>query len=64
LDHYTGTQVTVSTVIKQINLKNPSELNNKLIDRLKSDGAISTACVEGAFRAVPRHLFLPGVALE
>ncbi|HEX9988220.1 MAG TPA: methyltransferase, FxLD system [Chloroflexia bacterium] len=61
---YTGTQVTVATVIEQINLKDPSELNNRLIDKLKSDGAISTACVEAAFRAVPRHLFLPGVASE
>ena len=61
---YTGTQVTVATVIEQINLKDPSELNNRLIDKLKSDGAISSACVEAAFRAVPRHLFLPDVALE
>jgi len=37
---------------------------NDLIDRLKTTGSIQSAAVEAAFRAVPRHLFLPGVALE
>lgn len=49
---------------EQDNPSNTPELHKKLIDKLKSDGAIKTACVEEAFRAIPRHLFLPGVAPE
>jgi protein-L-isoaspartate(D-aspartate) O-methyltransferase len=32
-----------------------------LVDRLKSEGHIRTPLVESAFRAVPRHVFVPGV---
>lgn len=39
-------------------------LNAALIDKLKYDGSLHQAQVEAAFRAVPRHVFLPGVALE
>jgi protein-L-isoaspartate(D-aspartate) O-methyltransferase len=39
-------------------------LHQALVDQLKSNGYISSASVEAAFRAVPRHLFLPDVALE
>jgi protein-L-isoaspartate(D-aspartate) O-methyltransferase len=39
-------------------------LHQALVDKLKSMGYITTAPVEAAFRAVPRHLFLPGVALD
>jgi protein-L-isoaspartate(D-aspartate) O-methyltransferase len=35
-----------------------------LVNALVRSGDIQTAAVEAAFRAVPRHLFLPGVALE
>jgi protein-L-isoaspartate(D-aspartate) O-methyltransferase len=39
-------------------------LNEALVDDLKQKGLIKTPRVEAAFRAVPRHLFLPGVSLE
>ncbi|MEJ3654129.1 methyltransferase, FxLD system [Actinomycetes bacterium KLBMP 9759] len=35
--------------------------NNEMVDRLVSAGTIVTGTVEAAMRAVPRHLFLPGV---
>jgi protein-L-isoaspartate(D-aspartate) O-methyltransferase len=35
-----------------------------LVDHLKMRGIIQSAAVEAAFRAVPRHLFLPSVAPE
>jgi protein-L-isoaspartate(D-aspartate) O-methyltransferase len=39
-------------------------LHRALIDGLKSAGQIRTPPVEAAFRAIPRHLFLPGLALD
>jgi protein-L-isoaspartate(D-aspartate) O-methyltransferase len=39
-------------------------LNQALIDDLKKRDLLKTPHVEAAFRAVPRHLFLPGVPLE
>ena len=39
-------------------------LNQALIDELKNKGCIQTASIEAAFRAVLRHLFLPGTPLE
>src|SRR2546423_13102029 len=39
-------------------------LHQALVDQLKSRGNLSDPSVEAAFRAVPRHLFLPGVAPE
>jgi protein-L-isoaspartate(D-aspartate) O-methyltransferase len=39
-----------------------STLHQALVDRLKCAGYIHTPAVEAAFRAVPRHLFLPAVA--
>ncbi|HKO25280.1 MAG TPA: methyltransferase, FxLD system [Chloroflexota bacterium] len=39
-------------------------LHQALVDRLKYTRYIHTPAVEAAFRAVPRHLFLPAVALE
>ena len=44
--------------------RGPDALHHALVDQLKSNGYISSASVEAAFRAVPRHLFLPDVALE
>jgi len=41
-----------------------SALRQVLVDELKSKGQINTSQVEAAFRAVPRHLFVPGTPLE
>jgi len=43
--------------------RSAEELRTKLADHLCRD-VIHTAAVEAAFRAVPRHLFLPGVPLD
>jgi protein-L-isoaspartate(D-aspartate) O-methyltransferase len=40
------------------------QLRGALIDKLRDRGSVPTARVEAAFRAVPRHLFLPGVPLK
>ncbi|WP_261575476.1 methyltransferase, FxLD system [Frankia gtarii] len=39
-------------------------LRHALIDRLREAGTVRSDAVEAAMRAVPRHLFLPGVPLE
>jgi protein-L-isoaspartate(D-aspartate) O-methyltransferase len=39
-------------------------LREQLVDRLLADGVLTSPAVAAAFRAVPRHLFLPGVPLE
>jgi protein-L-isoaspartate(D-aspartate) O-methyltransferase len=39
-------------------------LNQKLVDQLKWKGCLTSPEVEAAFRAVPRHLFLPNVPLK
>jgi protein-L-isoaspartate(D-aspartate) O-methyltransferase len=39
-------------------------LNQKLVDQLKWKGSLTVPAVEAAFRAVPRHLFLPDLPLE
>src|SRR5712691_4103225 len=36
-----------------------AELRDALTDKLRADGVISSAVVEAAFRAVPRHEFVP-----
>ncbi len=41
-----------------------SELQQALVDKLKRAKCLTTAQVEAAFRAVPRHLFLPDVAVD
>jgi hypothetical protein len=41
-----------------------SALHDALVEQLKGMGCIQSPGVEDAFRAVPRHLFLPGVELE
>ncbi|MGK7875651.1 MAG: methyltransferase, FxLD system [Xenococcaceae cyanobacterium] len=43
---------------------NGSVLHQALVDRLKQVGCIRSPRIEAAFRAVPRHLFLPGVMLD
>ena len=35
-------------------------MNDRLIDRMKASGEVHSPAVEQAFRAVPRHHFLPG----
>lgn len=39
-------------------------LHTALVDQLKREGHIRTPHVEAAFRAIPRHVFVPGVAPE
>jgi protein-L-isoaspartate(D-aspartate) O-methyltransferase len=39
-------------------------LRDALVEQLKDDGYVTMPRVEVALRAVPRHLFLPGVELE
>lgn len=39
-------------------------LHREMVDRAKAGGAIRSPAVEAAFRAVPRHLFLPDVSLD
>ncbi len=41
-----------------------STLNDVLVNELRAKAAISTPQVEAAFRAIPRHLFVPDVSLE
>lgn len=40
---------------------NTDDLRSRLVDQLVADGCVRSAPVEAAFRAVPRHLFVPGV---
>lgn len=42
----------------------PSELHSALVGDLVKRGLITTPAVEAAFRAVPRHLFLPDLPLD
>lgn len=39
-------------------------LRQNLVEGLKKEGVISSSSVEAAFRAIPRHLFLPNVPME
>src|SRR5690349_8327309 len=41
-----------------------SDLNDRMIARLRASGAIQSSALEAAFQATPRHLFLPGVGLD
>lgn len=48
----------------EITQGNADALHQALVDTLKNSGYISSPSVETAFRAVPRHLFLPGIPLN
>jgi protein-L-isoaspartate(D-aspartate) O-methyltransferase len=48
----------------QDNDRDASDLQQALVDQLKREGEIRSPRVEAAFRAVPRHLFLPDVPLS
>jgi protein-L-isoaspartate(D-aspartate) O-methyltransferase len=37
----------------------PDEARTRLVDELRTSGRLTSAAVEAAFRAVPRHVFLP-----
>src|SRR6202171_4032203 len=41
-----------------------SRFHKRLIDGLAAAGTVRRPAVEAALRAVPRHIFLPGVPLE
>jgi len=41
-----------------------TDLRQKLVDYLKSQGNIRSSQVEAAFRAVPRHIFVPDTDIE
>ena len=40
------------------------QLWRNMLDTMKADGVLESPGVEAAFKAVPRHLFLPGIPLE
>src|SRR5690242_18669642 len=43
---------------------NANELHRALVELLKRNGHLASPRVEAAFRAIPRHLFLPDIELE
>jgi protein-L-isoaspartate(D-aspartate) O-methyltransferase len=45
-------------------MNDTSALHQALVDKMKQMGFIRTPSVEAAFRAVPRHLFLPNVSAK
>jgi protein-L-isoaspartate(D-aspartate) O-methyltransferase len=49
---------------KPSNTNGIAGLHEAFVEKLISMGCIRSPSIEGAFRAVPRNLFLPGVALE
>jgi protein-L-isoaspartate(D-aspartate) O-methyltransferase len=42
----------------------PEHLRHSLVDQLREEGSVRTERVEAALRAVPRHVFLPGVSFR
>jgi protein-L-isoaspartate(D-aspartate) O-methyltransferase len=63
-----GSTTTTEKVSELTTISNDTtpagELRDQLTERLLATKVIRTAGVEAAFRATPRHLFLPGVPLE
>ena len=45
-------------------METPETLRHGLVDDLCAQGSIRSASVEAAMRAVPRHLFVPGVPVD
>jgi protein-L-isoaspartate(D-aspartate) O-methyltransferase len=61
--------ITPVTIEREGAMQAPKEpdipaMHQALVDQLKKNGYIHDARAEAAFRAVPRHLFLPGVPLD
>jgi protein-L-isoaspartate(D-aspartate) O-methyltransferase len=52
-----------SGTLGKLQPQSAAELRGRLVDGLVADRTITCAAVEAAFRAVPRHLFAPGVPL-
>ena len=52
-----------SDVIEATDADTAGTLRNALVDDLRENGAVHSDRVEAALRAVPRHLFVPGVPL-
>lgn len=55
---------TTTNPAEPIEAADAAYLRVRLIDELLADGSIRSQEVEAAFRAVPRHLFAPGVPLK
>src|SRR5262245_25682000 len=45
-------------------LNDASALHQALVDQMKQSGVIQSPQVEGAFVALPRHLFLPDMPID
>jgi len=60
----TPTSAPRRTVTPTMTTKTPDQLRDDLVAEIRRYGTFRTARVEDAFRAVPRHRFLPGVDLE
>ncbi|MDX2141569.1 MAG: methyltransferase domain-containing protein [Chloroflexota bacterium] len=54
----------IYTRLQKIMGSDPLSLNNAMVDDLKARGLIRSEAVEAAFRATPRHLFLPATPLD
>lgn len=54
----------MSAMNKKQESNESSDLRQEMVDRLKNLGVISISSVEQAFRAVPRHLFVPKVEVK
>lgn len=55
---------TAATAAGDADEQRAARLRDALTDYIKSWGTFRTPRIEAAFRAVPRHLFLPGVDLD
>lgn len=60
----TGAEAGAPPVVQGATADALRDLHARMVDRAKANGAIRSAAVEAAFRATPRHVFLPGVGLE